>query len=109
VPGSAIRRASAGAAKPGLRIVAASGLFKRRAPTLRSNGGMWRRILEAGSLQEDSGPEARLIGAPLCVVGSVAGLVGLVVPAAAAAAGKRALGQLTAVASAALERANRTN
>jgi diguanylate cyclase (GGDEF)-like protein len=109
VPGSAVRRASAGAAKTGLRIVAASGWFKRRAPTLRSNGGFWRRILEAGSLQEDAGPEVCLIGAPLCVVGSVAGLVGLVVPAGASAAGKTALVQLTAVASAALERANRPN
>jgi hypothetical protein len=48
-----------------------------------------------------------LIGAPLCVVGSVAGLVGIVVPAPTSATGKAALGQLTAVASAALERAGR--
>jgi diguanylate cyclase (GGDEF)-like protein len=107
VPGSGVRSASDVPAKPGLRTVAASGWFKRRAPTLRSNGGFWRRILEAGSLQENAGPEVCLIGAPLCVVGSVTGLVGLVVPAAASAAARRALGQLTAVASAALERANR--
>jgi hypothetical protein len=105
--GRASRRPSAGGSKPGLQILAASGRFERRAPTLRSDGGFWQRVLDAGSLQEDAGPEICLIGAPLCVVGSVAGLVGLVVPAAASPSGKTALGQLTAVASAALERASR--
>jgi diguanylate cyclase (GGDEF)-like protein len=107
VPGPASRRPSAGPPKPGLRILAALGRFKRRAPTLRSDAGLWRRVLDAGSLQEDAGPEVCLIGAPLCVVGRIAGLVGLVVPAAASASCKTALGQLTAVASAALERASR--
>jgi hypothetical protein len=101
------RRATTGAPKPRLQILAASGRFKRRAPTLRSDGGIWRRVLDAGSLEEDAGPEIRLIGAPLRVVGSVAGLVGLVVPAARSATARTALGQLTAVASAALERASR--
>ena len=105
--GPAPRRATTGAPKPQLRILAASGRFKRRAPTLRSDGGLWRRVLDSGSLQEDAGPEVCLVGAPLCVVGTVAGLVGLVVPAAASASGKTALGQLTAVASAALERTSR--
>jgi diguanylate cyclase (GGDEF)-like protein len=107
VPSPASRRPSAETSKPRLRILAASGRFKRRAPTLRSDGGFWRRVLDAGSLQEDAGPEVCLVGAPLCVVGSVAGLVGLVVPAAASASCRTALGQLTAVASAALERASR--
>jgi diguanylate cyclase (GGDEF)-like protein len=105
--GPAPRRATTGAAKPRLRILAASGRFKRHAPTLRSDGGLWRRVLDAGSIQEEAGPVVRLIGAPLCVAGSVAGLVGIVVPASASATGKAALGQLTAVASAALERASR--
>jgi hypothetical protein len=105
--GPAPRRATTGAAKPRLRILAASGRFKRHAPTLGSDGGLWRRVLDAGSIQEEAGPEVRLIGAPLCVAGSVAGLVGIVVPASASATGNAALGQLTAVASAALERASR--
>ncbi len=106
-PGPASRRVSTGAAKRRLRTLAASGRFKRRAPTLRSDGGLWRRVLDASSIQEDAGPEVCLIGAPLCVAGSVAGLVGIVVPASASASGKAALGQLTAVASAALDRTSR--
>jgi diguanylate cyclase (GGDEF)-like protein len=103
-PEAAARGASSAAPQPRLRIVAASGRFKRRAPTLRSDAGFWRRALDAGSALEEAGPRASLIGAPLAIAGNVAGIVGIVVPAAVSADAMSGLRQLTAVASAAFER-----
>ena len=102
------RGASSVAHKPRLRTVAASGRFRRRAPTLQSDDGLWRRVLDEESLREEAGRTASFIGAPLAIAGTVAGLVGIVVPAAVSAEARSGLRQLTAVASAAFERTSRS-
>jgi diguanylate cyclase (GGDEF)-like protein len=106
--GAGSRRSSSVTAKPRLRTEAAFGRFKRRAPTLRSDDGFWRRVLDAGSIREEAGPRACLMGAPLAIAGSVAGMVGIVVPAAVSADARSGLRQLTAVASAAFERTSQS-
>ncbi len=106
-PATTRRRGRRDALKPRLWTVAASGRFKRRAPTLGSEEGLWARVVGTASIQEEAGPEACLIGAPLTIDRVVAGVVGVVLPAATCGDGSAALRQLTAVASAALERTSR--
>jgi hypothetical protein len=90
-----------------LKTVTATGRFRESHQTLQSDNNLWGRVVDAGTLQGEVGPEESLVGAPLTIGETVTGVVGIVVPSAAYAEADAGLRRLASVASAALERANR--